>query len=50
MKKISLLTTLLAVVLLAPPMVKADSMLLTQDFGDLEITDTYTFGFGKSSF
>jgi len=49
MTKISLFLILLAVVLLAPVMVKADSISLTQTFGDLEITNTYAFGFDLSS-
>ena len=49
MKKISLFAILLAVVLSAPGAVKADSMSFTQTFGDLEITNSYSFGFNLSS-
>ncbi|MCI0622240.1 MAG: PEP-CTERM sorting domain-containing protein [Acidobacteria bacterium] len=49
MKKISLFSILLGAVLCAPLRVKADSISLTQTFGDLEITNTYTYAFGLSS-
>lgn len=48
MKNTFLFLTILAFVSSAPA-VQADSISFTQTFGDLEITNTYTFGFDLSS-
>ena len=48
MKLTSLPLVLLALVFFVPSAANADSLSLTQTFGDLEIVDAYSFGFNLS--